>query len=597
MTLSLPSLPILVFLPFAFFRAILSPLFSTQLKYPATTRTHMHTPNKRASHTTHPLTALLFHRAVVSTRYYATQYVLTHFGFLWRFIASVPYLRNYADRFVIEQVAQQLQFPLPLSTIKPYTTMDSFTDHTYFNRILPPKPPTNKQPDSQQLVDLLLARPPTAYQPDDYSNFLFISFAQWFVDQFLMTNPTNPIKQYSRNVINLCTVYGDSLEVETLLRARAGGRLQSQRIRSEEYPPYITDETKPLLITSDLERVIERAMGTSGRKVDWTKLFAIGHVRMNLTAGCMCFALLFFREHNRVADLIQQAHPLWDNDQVFHTAKNVCIVEVMKIGIDDYVVGHIAAKLQYPLRFHPEVLFDTEWYWNSQRIFIEFDHLYRWHAFVPNTVAINGTPVPLAAAPDSHTEQLLWNTEVFIDGRATLSSLINDMSNAPAGRFVPLNTHPVLTAVEKSTIDAGRAAQLASFNDYRARWGLWRYKSIDDISSNPTIRQRLTQLYHGRVDDVEFYVGLMCEDRGYGNSIFPPLLATMVGAEAFRGVFGNPLLAPAVYNAETFSQVGLDVIEGTSLKSLVVRNIAAGTRRPEHRVSFELPGKRGAAAR
>ena len=521
--------------------------------------------------------------------------MLTHFGFVWRLIASIPFARRYADRFVIEAVSQQLQFPLPLSTAAAYTTMDSFTDHSHYNRILPPHLPTTPLPDSQDVTNLLFKRPATAYQPDDYSNFLFLSFAQWFVDQFLMTDPASPIKQYSQNVINLCTVYGDTPEVERLLRSKTGGRLKSQLIRGEEYPPFINDESKPLLISAALERLIVQAMGSSTRKVDWTRLFAIGHVRMNLTPGCLCFALLFFREHNRVADLIQHAHPQWDNDRVYQTAKNVCIVEVMKIGVEDYVIGHIARKLQYPLRFHPDVLFNTQWYYNSQRIFIEFNHLYRWHAFVPNTVVLNGVPVPLAAA-DATGEQLLWNTEVFIDGRGTLSSLINDMSNAPAGRFCPINTHAVLAPIEKLTIDAGRTAQLASFNDYRERFGLWRYRSIDELSTNPTLRQRLTQLYNGRVDDVEFYVGLMCEDHGYGNSIFPPLLATIVGAEAFRGVFGNPLLAPAVYNVNTFTQLGLDTIDSTSLQSLVARNAVVGSRKVEHRVSFELPGKRGAAA-
>ena len=534
---------------------------------------------------------------VLPVRYYATQYVLTHFGFVWRLIASIPFLRQYADRFVIEAVAQQLQFPLPLSTAAPYTTLDSFTDHSYFNRILPPKPPTSQLPDSQDVANLLFKRPAAAgYQQDDYSNFLFLSFAQWFVDQFLMTDPTDPVKQTSNNTINLCTVYGDTADVERLLRSPTGGRLKSQRIRGDEFPPFINDESKPVLLSAALEKAITQALGASSRKVDWTRLFAIGHVRMNLTPGCLCFALLFFREHNRVADLLRHAHPTWDDEQLFQTAKNVCVVEVMKIGVIDYVINHIAWKLQYPLRFHPEVLFNTQWCYNNQRIFIEFDHLYRWHAFVPNTVAINGAPVPLAAS-DSVSEQLLWNTELLIDGRATLSSLINDMSNAPAGRFAPINTHPVLARVEKATIDAGRAAQLASFNDYRERWGLWRYRSIDELSSNTTIRQRLRQLYNNNVDAVEFYVGLMCEDRGhYGNSIFPPLLATIVGAEAFRGVFGNPLLAPAVYNAATFSQVGLDVIDGTSLRALVARNVAPASRRAEHRVSFELPGRRGAAA-
>ena len=534
--------------------------------------------------------------SAATCRYYATQYVLTHFRWLWRFIASVPFLRKYADRFVIESVAKQLQFPLALSTAANYTGMNSFTDHSYFNRVLPERQPSSPLPRLEEVRDLLFKRPIAGYQQDDYSNFLFLSFAQWFVDQFLMSDPSNPVKQYSQNVINLCTVYGDTAEVEALLRADSGGRLKSQRIRGEEFPPSITEKTKPLLISADLERLIAQAMGAtpaSGKRLDWTKLFAIGHPRMNLTPGCLTFALIWFREHNRLADLIQQQHPSWDNDRVFQTAKNVCIVEVLKVGTEDYIVNHIAYKLQYPLRFHPETLWHTEWYYNNQRIFLEFCHLYRWHAFVPNAVTIAGSPVPLK---NDSGEQLLWNTDFFIDGRSTLSSLIHDMSNAPAGRFGPLNTHPALADIDMRTVDAGRRAKLASFNDYRERFGLWRYRSIDELTSSPTVRQRLAQLYNGRVDDVEFYVGLMCEERGYGNSIFPPLLAAIVGAEAFRGVFGNPLLAPAVYNAETFTQLGLDVIEGTTLKTLVARNLAPGSRRPEHRVSFELPGKRGAAA-
>ena len=412
-----------------------------------------------------------------------------------------------------------------------------------------------------------------------------------------MTDPTDPVKQTSNNTINLCTVYGDTADVERLLRSRTGGRLKSQRIRGDEFPPFINDESKPVLLSAALEKAITQALGASSRKVDWTRLFAIGHVRMNLTPGCLCFALLFFREHNRVADLLRHAHPTWDDEQLFQTAKNVCVVEVMKIGVIDYVINHIAWKLQYPLRFHPEVLFNTQWCYNNQRIFIEFDHLYRWHAFVPNTGryqrrARTTGSLRLRSVSSCYGTQSCSSTAVLHSARSSTTC-----PTRPAGRFAPINTHPVLARVEKATIDAGRAAQLASFNDYRERWGLWRYRSIDELSSNTTIRQRLRQLYNNNVDAVEFYVGLMCEDRGhYGNSIFPPLLATIVGAEAFRGVFGNPLLAPAVYNAATFSQVGLDVIDGTSLRALVARNVAPASRRAEHRVSFELPGRRGAAA-
>ena len=73
----------------------------------------------------------------------------THFGFRLAVSSPASRLLQYADRFVIEAVAQQLQFPLPLSTAAPYTTLDSFTEPLLLHRILPPKPPTSQLPDSQ----------------------------------------------------------------------------------------------------------------------------------------------------------------------------------------------------------------------------------------------------------------------------------------------------------------------------------------------------------------------------------------------------------------------------------------------------------------
>jgi len=141
------------------------------------------------------------------------------------------------------------------------------------------------------------------------------------------------------------------------------------------------------------------------------------------------------------------------------------------------------------------------------------------------------------------------------------------------------------------TVQAGRNAKLASYNDYRERFNLWRHTSIDQITPDPETRSKLKALYGNNVDNVEYYVGLMAEDKGYGNSIFPPLLAAAVGAEAFRGVFGHPLLSPAVYTKETFTETGLKTLEGTTLQTLIARNLNPATVKKDHVVSFALPRK------
>ena len=51
------------------------------------------------------------------------------------------------------------------------------------------------------------------------------------------------------------------------------------------------------------------------------------------------------------------------------------------------------------------------------------------------------------------------------------------------------------------------------------------------------------------------------------------LLTTMVAHDAFTQAFTNPLLARNVYNEDTFSKVGMGIIEQTyCLQQIVERN-------------------------
>ena len=85
------------------------------------------------------------------------------------------------------------------------------------------------------------------------------------------------------------------------------------------------------------------------------------------------------------------------------------------------------------------------------------------------------------------------------------------------------------------------------------------------------IQRQLAELYD-TAEDVEFYVGLFAEDRG-PNDVLPPLMMSMVAFDAFSQALTNPLLAPRVYNEETFSRTGMDIIRETScISDIVQRN-------------------------
>ena len=84
---------------------------------------------------------------------------------------------------------------------------------------------------------------------------------------------------------------------------------------------------------------------------------------------------------------------------------------------------------------------------------------------------------------------------------------------------------------------------------------------------------------YGNVEQIEFYPGLFAEDVRR-NAALPPLIGRLVAIDAFSQAFTNPLLSPRVFNPQTFSPLGWDLIRTTgSLSDLLHRNIPDSGRR------------------
>ena len=63
--------------------------------------------------------------------------------------------------------------------------------------------------------------------------------------------------------------------------------------------------------------------------------------------------------------------------------------------------------------------------------------------------------------------------------------------------------------------------------------------------------------------------------------MLPALIGRMVGLDAFSQVYTNPLLSSRIYNPQTFSPLGMEIIRTTtSLADIVRRNV------PESSVGF-----------
>ena len=490
-------------------------------------------------------------------------FATTHGGPLWGVIQAIPPLRTAVNKTLTNNGI--LKFPTrpePFTTMADYTTWSSLTDRTFSARHLPAVAPRSGLPELDEFKRLY-QRDPFIESPK--STVLFSYFAQWFTDSFLRMDRHFPNpdlrKNESNHDIDLTNLYGLTPAVTAQLRSGSGGLLKSQLINGEEYPPYLYSGGKKKPEFSEIT-VLGPERWPS--KTDTPKqFFAMGGDTTNMQVGFVMHNVLFMREHNRIARLLQAKYPTWDDERLFGTARNVMIVLLIKVVIEDYI-NHITPYF-FKLRLEPMSFPNERWY-RQNWMATEFQLLYRWHSLVPESYHVAGGELSIA---DS-----LFNTHTVVEHG--LGRMFEDSSLQPAGQVGLCNTPPELWDVEKLSIRQGRVVNLAPYNDYRELAKFPRVTEFNQITSSSKSREELRRLY-GHVDNIEFFVGLFAED-ARKNSVLPGMIGRMVGLDAFSQVYTNPLLSSRIFNEKTFSPEGMEIIKTTTkLSQILNRNVPERT--------------------
>ncbi|HBE32823.1 MAG TPA: heme peroxidase, partial [Cyanobacteria bacterium UBA11368] len=294
-------------------------------------------------------------------------YALSHLKPMWDFIQSNEGLKKAVNKKLINNAIYKLPTrPFPFSTLSPYTSWDSLTDHTYSALHLEP---AEKLPDNlprAEDVGILFKKinGETKYSPK--STVLFPYFVQWFTDGFLRTDRTNHLKNTSNHQIDLCPLYGLNTEITKILRSHQGGKLKSQFINGEEYPPYYYDENGQVKEEfKGLPRANAEGEGSMWAKVpdeQKRKSFVMGIEieRGNVQIGYVMLNTLFLREHNRLCDLLAENYPTWDDERLFQTARNIVIVLLMRIVVEEYI-NHIT-PYHFKFTTDPLAFTNEKWY-------------------------------------------------------------------------------------------------------------------------------------------------------------------------------------------------------------------------------------------
>lgn len=496
-------------------------------------------------------------------------------GFVLKPIASLannwPWLGGKINAIAINSTVNVCRHrPHPWSTVHDYVSWTSLTDQRWSARHLPA---TNRHglPAPEALKDLFV-RKEGSQEFCKKSTCLFPAFAQYLTDGFIRTRMPNssagekddPLRKQntSNHQIDLCTLYGRTPEQTNQLRLKsedAGfrGQLKSQKISGEEYSPFLF-ETNGVSVKAEFDRLDEPLSLDKCPVTLRSKLFATGGDRVNSAPQVAMINTLFLREHNRLAREIGKAHPSWDDERVFQTARNALIVLFIKVVVEEYI-NHISPA---PFRFRADPTVAWNAPWNKPNwITAEFSLLYRWHSLIPDNMEWSGKSYSVAAT--------LMNNQLLLD--AGLTSAFASMSAQRAGRLGAFNTNAALIGFEIKAVEQGRLCKLDSYASYREYVSLEKPKTFSDISKNKAVIDFLAANY-GRPEDVDFYIGLFAEDTE-PNSPLPPLILRMVAVDAFSQALTNPLLSEHVFKPDTFSMIGWSAIQNTSsLRDILIRN-------------------------
>ena len=459
----------------------------------------------------------------------------------------------------------------------------SLTDKSFFDLHLPPNDdfdeaslPSNERSDedpSGPVTAIFGAEKgynASANSKARRSSVLLPLFAQWFTDAFFRSAPFDNRKTTSAHNIDLSQIYGPNEAAESCLRARKDGLLKSEigKDGKDDLVPLgtyskakgwaISREFQDLAYVANMA-IFDQAYGDIAED-QRPKLYATGLERGNLTVGNVVMTTLFMREHNDICRDLKTEHPDWSDERLFHTARCINTIILMKIVIEDYV-NHIIG-FDGLLKFDPSFAEKKDWY-RAPWISAEFNLLYRWHGLVPEYFQIGGSK-----------ERFRKNLNLFSE--QSISQIITAASAQQAGVISLSSTPKTLLEADHAMIAKGREWRLQPYNAYREEFGLKPIKRFDDLTDDQELASHLAKIY-GTVDQLEFSVGLFAEAPN-SPSLVGGLMSRMVAYDAITQIYTNPLLAKHNFTPAHLTKVGMDRIARTSrLQDVVDRNCSKGT--------------------
>lgn len=340
--------------------------------------------------------------------------------------------------------------------------------------------------------------------------------------------------------------------------------------------------------------------------------------RNNWWVGLGIMHNLFAKEHNAIAAMLARRYPWMTDQQLYDKARMINAAVIVKIhtvewtpaiipnpaleigmnvnwyGLNKYMTPKLLTLPSFiPLPYR-HVIFGIR---GDKRtlhkdpatgkdvpysLTEEFVSVYRMHTLLPDQFDILTTggsckgTVSLADARNADARALIENhglgTMLYTFGTQNPGGLV--LNNYPA--LLQSLDIPLLGPLDLGAVDILRDRErgVPRYNEFRRQLNLLPLASIDELTDDPALRAKLKNVYGhdaGAIERVDALVGFMAEGTrptcyGFGETLFQVFTVM-----ASRRLHADRFYTDS-YNAETYTQAGLEWIDAATFKNVLVRH-------------------------
>ncbi|XP_053698824.1 chorion peroxidase-like [Sabethes cyaneus] len=314
----------------------------------------------------------------------------------------------------------------------------------------------------------------------------------------------------------------------------------------------------------------------------WAKVcFEAGDDRSNQIISLVQVHTLFLREHNRIANILSQVNPSWNDEILYQEARKIVIAEIQYIVYNEYlpiILGVTKAK-QYGLvddiRGHSKLYNDNV----EPSVLTEVSAAaFRFgHSTVDGHLHIQhrhsrAEDIPIHTVfndPSRLLHPTSFDDYMFSLGSQAQQQLDEFVTTGLAGLLFA-GRAPFGSDLPSLNVQRGRDHAVRPYNDYRAWAGLPKIRSFHDLGP---IGSEFAKVYESP-DDIDLWIGGLLETAlsdGLVGQTFAHLIAEQFASLKYgdRYYYANsPEINPGAFTLHQLKQ-----IQQISLASVICANI------------------------